>query len=206
MMSDLWPAGLRVLFVDAVVTQLADEVGFSHVHPRDRFWELLALGSITPEPILTAKEKKALVEGQKEGSVSEPVKLLFIEKKSGQLKKLGIGMTDLNRRQVAVDEKDKAARPTDNDVASLIGRAGELKPLLVAFVVAPDLFVDLMKKRFPEVTPTPGLQPFRIGTVEVWLLGSTTAVLRGESLASQEDAFFALGERLEGLDKPPEQE
>ncbi len=206
MISDVWPAGLRVLFVDAVVTQLADEVGFSHVHPRDRFWELLALGSITPEPILTTKEKRALVEGQKGGSVSEPVKLLFIEKKTGQLKKLGIGLTDLNRRQVAIDEKDKNARPTDDDVAALTERIGTLKPLLTAFVVAPDLFVDLMKRRFPEVTPTAGLQPFRIGGAEVWLLGSTTAVLRGESLARQEDAFFALGERLEGTNVQPEQE
>jgi hypothetical protein len=58
-------------------------------------------------------------------------------------------------------------------------------------------FVGTFKKPFPVVTDTLGPQAFEIGSAEGWLLGSTTAALRGESLLKQEDAFFALGERIQ---------
>ena len=71
-----------------------------------------------------------------------------------------------------------------------------LKPGAVGVLVDPVLFADLFKSHSPNVAGTLGLQPFRMHGSEIWLLGSTTKVLRGEALAAQEDAFFALGERI----------
>jgi len=203
MLQEIWKPHQSLLFVGTAVTELSDILGFYHLHPKDRFWELLSIAAITKGPLISAKERKALVEGHKEGSLSDPVRLIFIEKKTGQLRRLGIGLTDLNRRTIAADEKDKTARPTTDDVAAFVARVDELEPKIVAFVTPADVFLDCFGKRYPGVTDTPGLQQFTIGGAEVWSLGSTTAVFRGESLTRQEDAFFALGERIETLRGSP---
>jgi len=185
--------------VGTAVDVVSNSLGFYHLHPRDRFWESIELGGITPNRIISASERKALEEGHKQGSLSDPIRQLFIEKKTSQLVKLGIGLADLNRRVLANGDKDKAAWPAEGDIHQFIGRLPELNPKILAFVVNADLFVELFKSRYPEVTPTLGLQSFKIGNAEVWLLGSTATKPRGEALTQQEDAFFALGERISAL-------
>jgi G:T/U-mismatch repair DNA glycosylase len=199
MLSEIWPKDLIVLFIGTVVTELSDTLGFHHIHPKDRLWELLENSAMTPKRVMTKEECKAMIDGHKFGSVSEPVRLMFIEKKTSQLLKLGIGLTDLNRRMIAANEKDKAVKPNEVDVREFIAKVGELTPRVLAFIVNPDIFVESFKSRYPDATSTFGLQPFQIGASEVWLLGSTAAALRGEALTKQEDAFFALGERIEFL-------
>ena len=196
MLPEILKPDLTVLFIGAAVTGLSESLGFYHLHPKDRFWELLAIGSITPKHVITAQERKALADGHKSGSLSEPVRQMFTQKRADQLLRLGIGLTDLNRRTIAADEKDKSAKPNEEDVRAFIARAATLNPRILAFVMREEDFVGTFRKPFPVVTDTLGPQAFKIGSAEVWLLGSTTAALRGESLLEQEDAFFALGERI----------
>jgi G:T/U-mismatch repair DNA glycosylase len=181
MVPEIWEQGLMVVFVGTAVTEPSDTLGFYHLHPRDRFWELLE------------------VSGHANGSVSEPVKSMFIQKRTSQALRLGIGLTDLNRRVVAPNDKDKAARPTQEDIQEFIVKDKKLNPKILAFVTSPEVFVEVFKNRYPGACSTLGLQPFRIGNSEVWLLGSTSGLVRGEALGRQEDAFFALGERISVL-------
>jgi G:T/U-mismatch repair DNA glycosylase len=197
MLPEIIKPDLTVIFVGAAVTELSESLGFSHLHPKDRFWELLAIGSITPNHVITAQERKALADGHKSGSLSDPVRQMFTQKRADQLLQLGIGLTDLNRRTIAADEKDKAAKPNEDDVRAFIARVTTLNPRILAFVMREEDFVGTFRKPFPVVTDTLGEQAFEIGSAEVWLLGSTTAALRGESLLKQEDAFVALGERIQ---------
>ena len=201
MLTDIWQPGLTVVFVGTVVDEVSDGIGFHYLHPRNRFWELLDIGGITPQRMITSSERKALAEGHARGNVSDPVRVMFFQKKTSQLLRLGIGISTLNRRNVVRNEKDKDARPNDQEVLELIDRAKEANAKVLAFVTRAELFVDLFKTRFPDVTATLGMQPFRIGNSEVWLLGSPAEVLRGEALTKQEDAFFALGERMSTLKK-----
>jgi G:T/U-mismatch repair DNA glycosylase len=196
MLPEIWEPNLTAVFVGTVVTEPSTSLGFYHLHPRDRFWELLEMEGITPKKIITPAERKALTDGQRQGSVSDPVRVFFLQKKTSQLLQLGIGMTDLNRRMIAENEKDRIARPTPDDVRDLVARAERLKPGILAFVTTGDIFVAAFKGLYPTATDQLGPQVFMIGTSEVWLLGSTSAMLRGEALEKQENAFFALGERV----------
>lgn len=199
MLPEIWEPNLMVVFVGTAVAELSDTLGFYHLHPRNRFWELLEVGGITATRIITKEERKALTDGHANGSLSDPVRSMFTQKKTSQLLRLGIGLTDLNRRVVAGSDKDKSARPTQEDIEQFIVKDEKLKPKILAFVTSPEIFVEVFKSRYPGVCATLGLQPIRIGNSEVWLLGSTSALVRGEALERQEDAFFALGERFSAL-------
>jgi G:T/U-mismatch repair DNA glycosylase len=199
MLPEIWAPQLTVVFVGTAVTELSVTLGFYHLHPRNRFWELLELGGITPGRVITAQERKALTEGHARGTLSDPVRSMFVQKKTSQLLRLGIGLTDVNRRVVALSEKDKAAQPSQEDIAHFIAKVGELKPKMLAFAVRPDAFVEMFKNRYSGASEALGLQPFRIDDSEVWLLGSTSASTRGVALSSQEDTFFVLGERISAI-------
>ena len=199
MLAEIWEPDLSVVFVGNAVAEHSDTLGFYHLHPRDRFWEMLEIGGITPQRIITPQERKALADGHADGSLSDPVRSMFTQKKTSQLLRLGIGLTDLNRRVLASNDKDKSARPTHEDIEQFIVRDEKLNPKIVAFVTSPESFVELFMSCFPGATGTLGLQPFRIGRSEVWLLGSTSVVIRGEALGRQEDVFLALGERISVL-------
>lgn len=196
MLPEIWVPRMKAVFVGTVVSELSDTLGFYHLHPRDRFWELLEMAAITPKRVITPQEGKALADGHRDGSVSDPVRSLFIQKKTSQLLQLGIGLTDLNRRVIAVVERDKFAQPTEEDVRGFMARAEELKPGILAFVTSADVFVESFESRYPPVNGNPGRQEFAIGISEVWFLGPTNARLRGDALASQEDSFLALGDRI----------
>ena len=198
-MKEIWESDLTVVFVATAVEEVSEALGFYHLHRRNRFWELLEFGEITPTRIITPSERKALAEGHARDSLSEPVRWMFIQKKTSQLLKLGIGLTHLNQRVIATNDKDKAARPTEEDIQGFLDRAVKLKPKILAFVTGADLFVELFANRYPGVTAALGLQSFRIGNSEVWLLGAPGGLLRGEALSRQEDAFCALGERISSL-------
>lgn len=199
MLPEIWEEHQAVVFVGAVVDELSDTLGFYHLQPRNRFWELLEMSGLTPKRIITKQESKALSDGHRDGSLSEPVRAVFIEKKTSQLVKLGVGLTVLNRRMAAKDEKDKAARPTEDDLRQFIGKAGEKKPRVVAFVMNDEVFVESFGKLYSGVTNAPGQQAFKIGSSSVWFLGSTSGRPRGDALLRQEDAFFALGEAVQAI-------
>ncbi len=201
MLPDIWTPDLTVVFAGSVADEFSDTLGFYHLHPRDRFWELLEIGGVAPKRVITPQEGKALADGHKDGSLSDPVRSIFIQKKTSQLLQLGIGLTDLNRRMSAADEKDRTARPSADDVDQFLTKTAELRPRMLAFVATVDLFVQLFADRFPGMNDALGLQTVKIGTAEVWLLGSTRGRPRGEALTRQEDAFFALGERYEAFRK-----
>jgi G:T/U-mismatch repair DNA glycosylase len=199
MLPEIWEPELTAVFVGMAIDEPSDKLGFHHLHARDRFWEALELGGITPTRMITPQERKALSEGQARGNLSDPIRVMFIQKKTSHLLRAGVGITVLNRRVVASDEKDKTALPTDEDLRELFKKVEALKPKILAFVINPDTFLDLFKSNYPVVSGTIGAQAFAIGGSEVWLLGSTIKVLRGEALTAQEDAFFELGERMSAL-------
>jgi G:T/U-mismatch repair DNA glycosylase len=199
MLPEIWEPKLMVVFVGAAIAEPSDTLGFYHLHPRNRFWELLEISGLTPKRIITPQERKALADGHADGSLSDAVRSLFTQKKTSQLLQLGIGLTDLNRRVVASSEKDKSARPTQEDVEQFIVKVENLNPKILAFVLNPEILVELFKGRYPGTCGALGLQPFRMGNSEVWLLGSTSGLVRGEALGRQEDVFFALGERVSAL-------
>jgi G:T/U-mismatch repair DNA glycosylase len=201
MLQEIIHPGLAVVFVDTVVTELWDTLGFYHLHKRDSFWELLMIGGITPATLVTATEAKALDDGHRSGNLTDPVRMLFIEKKTGQLERLGIGLAQLNRRTTALAEKDTGAKPSREDINLFESRIRENAPEVLAFVTAPATFLAAFASPAPGPTGELGLQPMRICGAETWFLGPTSFRPRGEAATRQEDVFFALGERLQELKK-----
>lgn len=199
MINEVWEPGMMAVFVSPVVLELSEKLGFPHLHTRDRFWELLELGGITPKRVITSQERRAMADGMAEGSLSNPVRLMFIEKKTAQLLRLGIGLTELNRRVAVTSEKDRSAVPDVNDIEQFLAKVEALHPRILAFAISPDIYVQAFQIRYQGLTGTPGRQEFQMGGSEVWLLGSTTAQLRGVSLTAQEDLFLALGEHVSAL-------
>jgi G:T/U-mismatch repair DNA glycosylase len=199
MINEVWEPDMMGVFVSPAALELSEKLGFSHLHPRDRFWELLEVGGITPKRVITSQERKAMADGMAQGSLSEPVRLMFIEKKTSQLLRLGIGLAELNRRGAVPSEKDRSAIPNDNDIKQFLAKVEAFHPKILAFVTSPEIFVNAFQSRYPGLAGTPGCQQFQMGNSEVWLLGSTVAQIRGASLTAQEDLFLALGERISAL-------
>jgi G:T/U-mismatch repair DNA glycosylase len=199
MIKEIWEPDMMAVFVSPAVLELSETLGFSHLHPKDRLWELLELGGITPTRVISSQERKALADGQAQGSLSDPVRWMFIEKKTSLLLRLRIGLAQINRKAAVASEKDKLAIPDEEDINQFLARVEELHPRILAFVMSPDVFVQAFQGRFPGSTGTLGRQEFKISGSEVWLLGSTTAQIRGAFLTAQEDLFFALGEHISTL-------
>ena len=199
MLPEIWEPGLFVVFVASAVDQASAALGFRHMHPRSRFWELLATGGITGERVVTKGDRKALEQGHREGSLSDPVRSMFFMKKTSLLLRQGIGLTELNRRMAVAGDKDRAAMPTEDDIRAFTGGVADRKPAIVAFVIPPETMVACFPAQAADSAAMPGPLPWKIGQSEVWTLGSTTALIRGEAATRQEDAFFALGERVTAL-------
>ena len=199
MIKEIWEPDMMAVFVSTAVLELSETLGFSHLHPKDRLWELLELGGITPTRVITSQERKALADGHAQGSLSDPIRLMFIEKKTSQLLRLRIGLAQINRKAAVASEKDQLAIPDEEDINQFLARVEGLHPKILAFVMSPDVFVNAFHGRFSGLTGTLGPQEINMSGSEVWLLGSTTAQIRGASLTAQEDLFFALGERMSAL-------
>ena len=199
MLPDIWEEGLSVVFVATAVDGVSAALGFRHMHPRSRFWDLLATGGLTDGPVMTKEERKALEKGHREGSLSDPVRSMFFMKKTSLLLRKGIGLTEVNRRVAAAGEKDRAAAPNDEDVRAFVGRVETMKPGVVAFVAPPEMVAAWFPADGAEPPGPAGPRTWKIGGAEVWVLGSVTGLVRGDAAAQQEDAFFALGERVTAL-------
>lgn len=195
MLEDIWPADLSVLFVGLVATEPSPTLGFHHLHPRDRFWELLELSSISAGRVISKEERKAMAEGHARGSITDPVRQIFLQKKTSQLVRQGIGLTYLSPASGCTTEKEKNARPTGDDVRRFLEGCAVRPPRMIGFVLDGPAFEEILRPLFPALTSVPGQQKFTIGSSEVWLLGSTQVALKGEALLAQEDLFFACGER-----------
>ena len=80
MIKEIWEPDMMAVFVSTAVLELSETLGFSHLHPKDRLWELLELGGITPTRVITSQERKALADGHHtiiEYNEEEMVKLLI---------------------------------------------------------------------------------------------------------------------------------
>jgi len=198
-LPDIWEEGLSVVFVATAVDGVSAALGFRHMHPRSRFWDLLATGGLTDGPVMTKEERKALEKGHREGSLSDPVRSMFFMKKTSLLLRKGIGLTEVNRRVAAAGEKDRAAAPNDEDVRAFVGRVETMKPGVVAFVAPSEMVAAWFPAGGAEPPAPAGPRTWKIGGAEVWVLGSVTGLVRGDAAAQQEDAFFALGERVTAL-------
>ncbi|HUI10860.1 MAG TPA: hypothetical protein VL221_11065 [Bacteroidota bacterium] len=199
MLPEIWEPGLTVVFAAAAIDEVSATLGFRHMHPRSRFWDLLATGGLTEAPVMTKQERKALEKGHREGSLSDPVRSMFFMKKTSLLLRRGIGLTELNRRVAAAGEKDRAAAPTGDDVRRFLGDVERMRPAIVALIAPPETVLACFPEQRPDAAAMPGPQRWKIGDAEVWALGSTTGIARGEAATRQEDAFFALGERVTAL-------
>jgi hypothetical protein len=144
-----------------------------------------------------------MAEGHLRGNITDPVRQIFLEKKTNQLLRAGVGIAYLNPRAGIDTEKDKAARPTPAELEDFIGRVKSSPPRHVAFVMDGAMFVDVFTEAFPAVSPVHGKQAFSIAGAQVWLMGSSQSALKGDALLAQEDQFLVLGEEIEALPGSP---
>ena len=203
MLEPIWEPGLRALFVGAVATEPSPTLEFHHLHPRDRFWELLDLGGITKGRIISKEERKAMAEGHARGTITDPVRQIFLEKKTNQLLRLGVGIAYMNPRTGIDTEKDKTACPTPAEFEHFLARVQATPPRCLVFVIEGTMFVDLFSARYPGVSSVPGKQAFTIAGAGVWFMGSSQASLKGDALLAQEDQFLNLGDELASMSPAP---
>jgi G:T/U-mismatch repair DNA glycosylase len=201
MLTAIWEQETLALFVSMVPTEPSPTLEFHHLHPRDRFWELLELGSITPSRIISKEERKAMAEGHARGNITDPVRQIFLEKKTSQIRRSGIGIAYLKYVAGVDSEKHKDARPAPEEVRTFLDRCKDSPVRVICFLMDPTMFTDLFKDAHPGAGDASGKQGFAIHGAEIWLLGSPQAGLKGEGLLAQEDLFLAVGERIEELRK-----
>ena len=199
MLEEIWEHDAFALFVGLAAIEPSPTLGFHLLHPKDRFWELLELASITSTRIITKEERKAMAEGHARGNITDPVRQIFLLKKTSQLLRQGIGITYLNPNAGTETEKDKGARPSVTDIQTFLDGCASKPARLLGFLCDGALFADLFGNRFPPATGLLGKQGWMIGSSEVWFLGSPQASLKGEALLAQEDLFYAFGERLAAI-------
>lgn len=197
MLTDIWEQETLALFVSAVPIEPSPTLGFHHLHPRDRFWELLELGSLTPTRIISKDERKAMAEGHARGNITDPVRQIFLQKKSSQILRAGIGIAYLKSATGIDSEKHKDALPSSEDVRTFLERCKVSPVKLLGFVMDAGVFAELFRETHPGAGRAPGRQEFTIHGAGVWLLGSSQSSLKGEALLAQEDLFLAFGEELE---------
>jgi G:T/U-mismatch repair DNA glycosylase len=199
MLTEIWEQETLALFVSVVPIEPSPTLEFHHLHPRDRFWELLELGSITPARVISKEERKAMAEGHARGNITDPVRQIFLQKKTSQILRAGIGITYL-RSVAGVDtEKHKDARPSQDDVRLFLDRCRSHPVKILGFVMDAGMFAELFAGTWPGAGDAGGKQGFTIHGAEVWLMGSSQAALKGEALLAQEDLYLAFGERLDAL-------
>jgi G:T/U-mismatch repair DNA glycosylase len=194
MLQEILGSNLKVVFVGTALAHFAEDIGFYYMHPKDRFWELLEYAGIIDARTFPKKELKALRDTHAAGRLNESLRLGFFWRKEAQLLKLGIGLTDLNRREPVIDEEDPAAVPTNEDIKQFVKKMQKLKPRLIAFITDFDIFEQSFRALYPQATKNRGRQEFMIGDADVWLMGTTSG--RPRSDAEREQVFEDLAERL----------
>lgn len=197
MLPEILTQNLRVVFVGTTVSETSDELGFYYLGPNNQFWSLLEYASITPTVVVSAPERKILINAKKDGVLNEIYKKFFFEKKESELLKHRIGLTDLNRRRVISNDDDPSAQPTDDDIQKFVRKMEKYRPKVVAFVAKMEIVENCLKRLYPSVNRQRGKQDFLIGESEVWLLGSTSG--RVKDTDALEQVFEDLANRLGGL-------
>lgn len=197
MLPEILASHLRILFVGPFVPQVCDDLGFYHVAPRDKFWEMLQYAGITPAMIISEPDRRALVSAKEAYLLDERYRQFFFEKKESQVLTSRVGLTDLNRRKVVMKEDEPGADPTTEDVKAFIRSVEKYAPAIVAPVMNADQFERAFKPFYPALEPRRGRQPFAIGKSEVWFIGSTSA--RGKEVGAMEQVFEDLSDRLKEL-------
>jgi G:T/U-mismatch repair DNA glycosylase len=197
MLPEILIQNLRVVFVGTSVAEPSDELGFYHLGPKNRFWEMLEYAGLSPTPVVAAQDRKALVNAKHTGVLSDVYKQFFFEKKESMLLKLRIGLTDLNRRRVVSKDDDASAEPTPDDMQKFVKKMEKFRPMIVAFVTPVDTFEKCLKPLYPSASRERGKQDFLIGSSEVWLLGSTSG--RTKDAEALEQVFDDLAGRLTAL-------
>jgi len=198
MLKEILIQNLRVVFVGTSVAETSDALGFYYLGTKNRFWEMLEYAGISPVPVVSQSDRKALVDAKHTGVLNDVYKQFFFEKKEAALEKLRIGLTDLNRRLVVSNDDDPAAQPTTDDVQKLIKKIEKYHPKIVAFVTSIEIFESCFKRLYPSANRQRGKQDFLIGDSEVWLLGSTSG--RVKDADALEQAFGDLADRLKVLE------
>jgi len=187
MLPEIWVPNLKVVFVGTCTGQESDELGFYYLGRNHAFWDLLEYAGITPAKFFPKAERQTLRDARATGQLSEQLKQLFSEKKESRLLKLGIGLTDLNRRVVVSNDDDPKAKPTEGDVQQFVKKVEKLAPKALGFVTSIDIFEDSFKTLYPQATRIRGQQAFKIHESQVWLLGSTSG--RVKDVDAREDIF-----------------
>ena len=201
MLPEILTQNLRIVFVGTAVSEMSDELGFYYLGPNNQFWSLLEYAAITPTTVVSAPERKILMNAKKDGVLNEIYKKMFFEKKEAELLKHHIGLTDLNRRRVISNDDDPAAAPTPDDVQKFVRKVEKYRPKIVAFVAKVEIVENCLKRLYPSVTRQRGKQDFLIGDSEIWLLGSTSG--RVKDADALEQLFEDLAARLSSLIQSP---
>lgn len=197
MLKEILISNLDAVFVGTTVAEVSDDLGFYYLGPRNRFWEMLEYAAITPVQIISASDRKILEDAKHTGVLNDLYKQFFFEKKESMLLKHRIGLTDLNRRLVVSNDDDPSTMPTSDDVKKLVKKIEKFKPKIAAFVTSMEIFEKCLKPLYPSASHERGRQDFRIGSSEVWLMGSTSG--RTKDVAAMEEVFGALGDRIKEL-------
>jgi TDG/mug DNA glycosylase family protein len=198
MLPEILAPNLNVVFVGTTVGETSDELGFYYLGQNNKFWFLLEYAGITPKPVISAGERKVLVNAKKGGVLSDAYKQLFFEKKESALLRDRIGLTDLNRRRVISNDDDPAAAPTADDLQKFVAKVKKYRPKVLAFVTSLDIFEKCWRPLYPSATRQRGKQDFVIGDSEIWLLGSTSG--RGQDTDALEQVFEDLAHHLKQLE------
>jgi len=199
MLPEIWAQNLRVVFVGTTVPAGSDDLGFYYLTPNNRFWFLLEYAGLTPGSVVSAAERTTLLNAHKDRVLDEMYKKLFFERKEDVLLKHRIGLTDLNRRRVFSKEDDPAAMPTGDDIQKFIKKAEKYAPKIIALVTKPEIFERCFKDVSSSAARVAGKQNFRIGSSEVWLLGSTSGRIKDTD--PMEQLFEDLAARITELEK-----
>src|SRR5438093_4934 len=140
MLPEILAQNLNILFVGTSISQTSDELGFYYLTPKNRFWEMLEYAALTPSLIISASDRKALVDAQHTGVLDQLYKQFFFEKKESQLSKQRIGLTDLNRRILVSKDDDPAGDPSPDDIQKFIRKVEKYRPRILAFATKVEVF------------------------------------------------------------------
>jgi G:T/U-mismatch repair DNA glycosylase len=187
MLPEIWIPNLKAILVGTCIGEESDGLGFYYLGRNNAFWDLLEYAGLTPPKFFPKAERQTLRDARATGQLSEQLSQLFFEKKENGLLRLGIGLTDLNRRIVVSNDEDPKAKPTQGDIQQFVKKVEKLKPKALGFVTNPDIFEDSFKPLYPQVTRIRGQQDFKIHGSHVWLLGSTSG--RVKDADAREDVF-----------------
>jgi len=142
-------SGLSFLSV-AAVTELSESLGFYHLirktgsgAPGDR---------VDHSKVCHHRAGAQGARGRAQERKSERSGATDVHaEESGPAAKSGIGLTDLNRRQLQPTRKTRPRSPMRTDVRAFIARVAPLNPRILAFVMREEDFVGTFKKPFPVV-------------------------------------------------------